>query len=385
LKQISLSNLKFWFNQLDYLFFCLSIFTLTQSIKLSSKFLFIALALALLKSLYKRDFKWVKNQKQILIVNAIFFGYICLQGIFIDGFKVFANSFVRQYAPYIILILLPIFYSDNTKVNNIPKVLIAGMFFTFILIIGLSIFQMDFYNRDKVLEVFDLHHLYISLYILFAINHILHQISGQHHRISVVRSYLMLFVLSVFLILFKSKSAIVIGLFLFIYHFFSKFKLSKLAIVLLSSICLGTLVIFKNIFYNIYLDALDFRLRIWSAALEIISKKPLFGYGSSNEQILLNKQHFINGNYDFLDSELNTHNQLLTFILKFGLIGLSLIIISYIIPFRRMKTNLRKEYIGFLILFFLMAFIESLYNRHHGIVFCSVILYYYNIKSKTQV
>ena len=93
---------------------------------------------------------------------------------------------------------------------------------------------------------------------------------------------------------------------------------------------------------------------------------------------MLNKRHFINGDYYFLDSNLNTHNQSLTFLLKFGLMGFLLMLSSWLYPILRTDSNTKKEIYGFLFLMFSMMLIESMYNRHHGIVFITVLLYYYS-------
>ena len=180
------------------------------------------------------------------------------------------------------------------------------------------------------------------------------------------------------LVFFKSKAALVILVILFAYYLVTMVRWNKVRAILFLAVSAVLIWIFKSLFLKIYLQAIDFRGRIWSVAVDLIKQKPLFGYGGSNEHYVINRAHFINGNYDFLDSHLNAHNQYLTFLLKFGLIGLALIISAFILPLNKMKDSLKKEYIGFLILVGLMAFIESFYNRHHGIVFCTIFLFYYN-------
>ena len=55
--------------EIDVVFFYLSVFMLTQSIKLSSKFLFIALTLSLIKSLITKDYKWYKKHRNMINIS----------------------------------------------------------------------------------------------------------------------------------------------------------------------------------------------------------------------------------------------------------------------------------------------------------------------------
>lgn len=370
------------FEKIDLFFYFFSIFCLPLSIKLSSKFLFLSLVLGSLKSIYSKNFNWFSKQNPITFIYSIFLVFICVQGIVFLGYESFFKLFERYYAPYLIFILAPLFYRDFSKIRYIPKIFISGVFFVFFLIITKSIIQLDLYDRTKVLEVFDIHHLYISLYILFAINYLLANIFLSEIKGDSKIKIILIFILGAFLFLFKSKAAIVIALFLLVYYSISKIRWNTIRLTIATVFFVLLIVVFNSFFLRIYISALDFRSKIWGVAIECVLQRPVFGYGSFSEHGLLNNGHFINGNYDFLDSDLNTHNQFLTFLLKFGLIGLTLTVSTFVIPLFRMKTKLKMEYMGFLILVFSMAFIESLFNRHHGIVFCTVFLYYYNTKAQ---
>lgn len=365
---------KPYLKQADYICFIVSVAILPLSIKLSSKLLFIAILLGLIRSIYTKDFRWFSNQKPIIIFSVVFVLYIIVQGLVLDGTEVLLKTFDRAYAPYLIFIFVPLFYNNDRIVKQIPIVLIAGICTLFFLIIVNSLIELQWYNREKVLEVFDMHHLYISLYILFVINFLFSEVS----KFNIKSTAVLLSIMVLFLFFFKSKAAIIAALFLSLYHTILRLKLTWLKIIIIGLIFGGLIFIFNTFLLELYLRALDFRTRIWEVALDYILQNPLLGYGGNHEHDLLNKGHFLNGNYDFLDSNLNAHNQFLTFLLKFGIIGFLLILFSFISPLFKMNFNLKKEYFGFLILFFCMGFIESLYNRHHGIVFCTIALYYYN-------
>lgn len=372
-------------HKLDYFIFCSSIFTLPQSIKLSSKLLFISLILGVLKSLFKKDFTWVRNHKILLLVYVLFIIYICTQGIIIDGVQTFLNNFERHYAPYLIFLLIPVFYNNRKETKAFPKVFVAGLFFTFILIFIMSFVELKIYDRLDVLNTFDLHHLYISLYILFAINYFLVELRRAELKKKKNTIVIMLLVLISFLFFFKSKAAIGVFVFLFAYHAISLVKWNKAKRLVMLSIVAIIVVLFKEYFYELYILALDFRLKIWRAATNVVMQNPFFGYGASNEYLQLNTIHFLRGDYDFLDSNYNAHNQYLSFLVRFGGVGLLLVLVTYLFPTYRIDRSFKKEYIGFLLVVFLMSLIESLFNRHHGIVFCTIMLYYYNTMKRDEL
>jgi O-antigen ligase len=372
-------------HKLDFFIFCASIFTLPQSIKLSSKLLFISLVLGVLKSLFKKDFTWVRNHKILLLAYVLFFIYICTQGIIIDGLQAFLNNFERHYAPYLIFLLTPVFYNNRKETKVFPKVFVAGLFFTFILIFIMSFLELKIYDRLDVLNTFDLHHLYISLYILFAINYLLVELSRAELKKKKNTMVVMLLVLISFLFFFKSKAALGVFVFLLTYHAINLIKWNKAKRIVMLSITIVFVVVFKEYFYELYILALDFRLKIWNAASNVIIQNPFFGHGASNEYLQLNTMHFLSGDYDFLDSNYNAHNQYLSFLVRFGLIGLLLVLATYLFPINRIEQSLKKEYIGFLLVIFLMSLIESLFNRHHGIVFCTIMLYYYNTMKRDEL
>lgn len=384
------AKIKPWLNQLDFIFFALSILTLTLSIKLSSKFLFIALVLGLLKSITNKDFRWYKINKPITYVYSIFLTYIVLQGLFVDGPDLFFRTFEKDYAPYLVLILISIFFQDFEKVKYIPVLIITGVLFTIIIITTRSLLELQLFDRARVLKLLDLHHLYASFYILFSINHLLFSRNKIKIFSKGILTPILLLLLFSSLIFFKSKSAIAIGVLLFLFYTIKKYNFNRRLVIIFGVSALLIIFLFKTHLYTAYINALDFRLRIWEASIELIVQNPIFGFGNAQEIKMLNKRHFINGDYYFLDSNLNAHNQSLTFLLKFGLTGLLLMLSSWLYPILRTDSNTKKEIYGFLFLMFSMMFIESMYNRHHGIVFITIVLYYYsyfasNSKHKSEL
>ncbi|WP_242092369.1 O-antigen ligase family protein [Aestuariivivens sediminicola] len=364
--------------QIDDIGFMASIITLPLSIKWSSKLLFMSILLRFFRMVSKKDFSWYSNQKPVITFYTLLVFYIIIQGIWLDGSWLFFKTFDKAYAPYLIFLLVPLFYNNIKIVAQIPKALILGVGILMLFILVLTLVEWQWYDREMILEVFDIHHLYISLYLLFIMNYILS--SNDVFKLK-SRSLLLLMVI-LFLLLFRSKAAIVTALALMLFHSGIWLKLSFKKLIGLGFVIAILIVIFHTFFFELYLKALDFRSRIWNVAIESIMQQPLLGYGNINEYDILNTGHFLNGNYDFLDSHLNAHNQFLTSLLKFGLVGFILMFIPYSYPLLKGKNSIRYEYIGFLIVMIPMSFVESFFNRHHGIVFFCITLYYYHTMSK---
>jgi len=146
-----------------------------------------------------------------------------------------------------------------------------------------------------------------------------------------------------------------------------------------------TAFVFFNKKANVsYQRAMDFRLQIWDAGWAVFKKHMIFGDLQYPEKDALNYQHYLDGKYYFLDSDLNTHNQYLSFLMRFGILGAILFsFYAFYITKLTLKTRDRKElktFFGFAIILLMVCYIENILNRHHGIVFFTVFYNYYLVK-----
>jgi len=110
------------------------------------------------------------------------------------------------------------------------------------------------------------------------------------------------------------------------------------------------------------------RLLIWKDAVELIKEKPLFGYGTGSNKIILQKKYRENGHLLFLNKKYNSHNTYLDLLLIGGipLLGVYLVILGSLI------TGGIKDDNFVLLSFFLIISITSLTEtifRVQGIVF----------------
>ena len=86
-------------------------------------------------------------------------------------------------------------------------------------------------------------------------------------------------------------------------------------------------------------EILEPRIVRWRSALPLIRRSPLIGHGSGSEKRLLKDAYFENKLYDSYLHELNAHNQYLSFLIKTGVIGLLVYMITlstgFLLAFRR--------------------------------------------------
>jgi O-antigen ligase len=113
----------------------------------------------------------------------------------------------------------------------------------------------------------------------------------------------------------------------------------------------------------------DPRLARWKAATELIAKAPVFGYGAGTEIPLLKDIFFERKFYTSYLHQLNAHNQYLSFLLKSGIAGLLVFLLSLVYGFR--LSFLRKDLLLFVFIL-LIAFVsvsENLLDVNKGIIF----------------
>lgn len=111
------------------------------------------------------------------------------------------------------------------------------------------------------------------------------------------------------------------------------------------------------------------RLYFWKAALYAISKKPVFGYGTGDVQVTMNKA------YEDTDSpldkkwQLRPHNQFLTITVALGIVGLLIFMLALTVPAVRLSAQLHLLYWPFLFLAIVSFFFEDTLETQAGLTF----------------
>jgi O-antigen ligase len=109
------------------------------------------------------------------------------------------------------------------------------------------------------------------------------------------------------------------------------------------------------------------RMALWRNALHVIQDRPLFGAGFGLEMERLTEQYQKASFLSLAENQYNAHNQLLSFLISFGVIG-TCVLIALILSLLRIAI-LEKNwlYLEFLLIIGICCLTESLLNRLAGI------------------
>jgi O-antigen ligase len=115
----------------------------------------------------------------------------------------------------------------------------------------------------------------------------------------------------------------------------------------------------------------DSRVERWRVAMERIKKKPLTGYGSGSEIDLLHDDFYNAKLYSSYLYRLNSHNQYVSLVLKSGIWGLLVYVLTLIYGF---KASLKKRdvvFISFMLVITAVSFSENVLDVDKGVMFYS--------------
>jgi len=124
------------------------------------------------------------------------------------------------------------------------------------------------------------------------------------------------------------------------------------------------------------------RLERWEIATKLISKSPVIGYGSGSEIQLLQEQYFAKKFYSSYLHRLNSHNQYLSFLIKTGLWGLSIYLITLTYGFRRAIYKQDIVFFSFIMLMAIVSLSENVLDADKGVMFYSIFLSYFAFASE---
>jgi len=111
------------------------------------------------------------------------------------------------------------------------------------------------------------------------------------------------------------------------------------------------------------------RIVRWHVALQLINQSPIIGYGSGSEKRLLKDKYFENKLYNSYVHELNAHNQFLSFLIKFGVLGLLVFLCTLYVGFTTAWQNKDLIFMSFMILITTVSFSENILDVNKGIFF----------------
>jgi O-antigen ligase len=111
------------------------------------------------------------------------------------------------------------------------------------------------------------------------------------------------------------------------------------------------------------------RLTRWAVAGGLVAKAPVIGDGAGSEIDLLNQSFFEKKYYGSFLHRLNAHSQYLSFLLKSGIIGLLVYLVTLFAGFKSAVNKNDLLFFTFMLLVAIVSFSENVMDVDKGIIF----------------
>lgn len=249
-----------------------------------------------------------------------------------------------------------------------------------------TIFTPAFTNHNFS-EPIDMHATFFSFQLVIALVYLVSVVFKQASLSSKLFYAGCCFILLCALIQLSSKSILAI---LFIianvaipyYLFKGKSRLRfVVAALTISAVCIAGVLNIPS-FRDRYITALqkdlsvdkpgegsDPRLARWHVVVDVIKQKPVMGYGSGSEFLLL-KDGFYNAKmYSSFLAGLNSHNQYLSFLVKSGVWGLLVYLFTLIYGFKVAIAKRDLVFISFMLVISVVSLSENVLDMDKGVIF----------------
>jgi O-antigen ligase len=281
--------------------------------------------------------------------------------------------------------------------------LCAAFYFNYIVDSSFSI-KENYFTNQTLAGYIGFHSTYFSIYIIISLVIIFDFL--LKNKLSTL-NYILTLTISAFFIFFiflLASRIIMLSLIVLLLVLLIKFLVSKKmnfiqSLFIAVSCIIGVLFFLKSDYLKnrtneiLNVNTLDLigsnnengvsqRVFFWQNALEIIKGSPYIGYGTGDVYLQYDKQYdkllAQNPHYPpsviaaiifFKEKNYNTHSQYLQVLISFGSVGL-FVFLAYL--FNLFINSIRTKniiYLSFLLLFVLVFFTESVFERHYGIVF----------------
>ncbi|WP_375580215.1 O-antigen ligase family protein [Marivirga tractuosa] len=297
--------------------------------------------------------------------------------------------------PLIIGSASPFFEKKHFRIIAKAYFITSGFTLLFMLICASlrSIREESFYTLFSIYEYKQWHFLYTELAsyanfhptylsLLFLIAIIFRYNTISRNTLWDYTVYIFLFL---GIVLLMSRIIVLSAILVSLYLLFASSKKYQIKFLILSFIAVLFFIMFANIdeignrFRNLEAsfdikaenhrqwNGLSVRIAEWQSAIDVISEKPLIGFGIGDAHSVLMEKYLENGFIYGYRQGYNTHNQYLEYLIGFGFIGLSLFLGSIVYPLIRLKNN-KMLYLSFLIIFCVAFLTEVILGVNKGIV-----------------
>ena len=112
----------------------------------------------------------------------------------------------------------------------------------------------------------------------------------------------------------------------------------------------------------------NIRVSIWQEAIDLIQKKPIFGYSIGDARETMVDVYKVKGIEEAMKEHLNVHNDFLEIGVKLGLVGLLILLLILVYPFFAVSTR-DSIYLFFFLIIGIHFLFESMLERFAGVSF----------------
>lgn len=289
--------------------------------------------------------------------------------------------------------------SDKTKLKSVYLFFAYGVLTSYTLSMVAAIYNYfysippwgrpsDFFFHEQFTKgLFDIHPTYYGLLGVIATLCLLNIASRWYH-------YLLILTLTVFLVLINARIILFVQIALVVYSLV-KFFLKGITwhkVALLTAIVIAFFVLIqvansvydyqhRKMLLNVKTSwersfakdindgdgGLVTRFAIWRAAFEVIRENPVLGVGLDFEKEALASVFRKTEVPWLVDNFNNSHNQFLSFLISFGLIGTVLIVAYFVVLLRHAYKKRSWIYFEFMAIIVIVCLTESIFNRGLGI------------------
>ncbi len=376
----------------------ISTYIVAFSFTLTPFFSSMAILLFSIASLFHIKVKNYDKQKLKIIFLLSFLFIMYLVGYFFSPNKEMALKLLIRLSPtfFIPLLIIGTDLLTDLNLSKFVNSFIIGVLTSIILTMTFVSYTYITSNTlnlfyDSLSSFLHIHPTYYSLFILTAIILIL----VYPTKVFIKYKLTLLIIFTTFILLLQTKIIIIITLCIYISLFFNKKIKIKNTAILISIIFLGVILgitigksRFTQVTNNLEMgtfkeSGISQRAWLWKSALKQIKNKPFFGYGLASQKTsfvwMIEKDLLENPNlhtYDTavkINAKKNLHNQYITILYEFGIVGFLLFIISIVLLFKQVYKN--NNYLSLYLFssYLLVLFTENLLDRQMGVYYTFIL------------
>lgn len=129
-------------------------------------------------------------------------------------------------------------------------------------------------------------------------------------------------------------------------------------------------------------EVTDPRLVRWGVAVKVIERSPIIGHGSGAEIPLLRETYFDHKLYSSYLNSLNCHNEYLSHLLKWGIIGFAAYLATLVYGFKRAISLRDALFLSFMLLIAVVSISENILDVDKGTMFYGFFFSFFIIPNK---